>query len=167
MKRQIMVTSKSKCKVETYARSKKEGEVNTLNIVFNSGLDCRGTMKSPVIRPQVQPMLRQIGPHAVPQDDNAPPHRARLVEAFLQQVQINRMDWPAKSPDMNPIEHAWEMLGRRVRENHAPPANLQQLLVLLQPEWQAIPQANLANIVHSMRDRCNECCQNRGGYTHY
>lgn len=120
-----------------------------------------------ILRPQVLPMLRQIGPHAVLQDDNAPPHRARLVDAFLQQVQINRMDWPANSPDMNPIEHAWDMLGRRVRENHAPPANLQQLLVLLQQEWQAIPQANLANIVHSMRDRCNECRQNRGGYTHY
>ncbi|KAK7091284.1 hypothetical protein V1264_008988 [Littorina saxatilis] len=77
------------------------------------------------------------------------------------------MDWPANSPDMNPIEHAWDMLGRRVRENHAPPANLQQLLVLFQQEWQAIPQADLVTIVHSMRDRCNECRQNRGGYTHY
>ena len=120
-----------------------------------------------ILRPLVVPMLRQIGPRAVLQDDNAPPHRARLVDAFLQQAQINRMDWPANSPDMNPIEHAWDMLGRRVRENHAPPANLQQLLVLLQHEWQAIPQADLANLINSMRGRCNECRQNRGGYTHY
>ena len=120
-----------------------------------------------ILRPLAVPMLRQIGPGAVLQDDNAPPHRARLVNAFLQQQQVVRMNWPACSPDMNPIEHAWDLLGRRVRENHAPPANLQQLLGLLQQEWQAIPQADLANLIHSMRARCNECHQNRGSYTHY
>ena len=112
-------------------------------------------------------MQRQIGPHPVLQDGNAPPHRARFVGAFLQQAQINRMDWPTNSPDMNPIEDAWDMLGHRVRENRAPPANLQQLFVLLQHQWQAIPQADLANLVHLMRGRCNECRQKRGGYTHY
>ena len=101
------------------------------------------------------------------QDDIAPPHQARLLDTFLQQAQINRMDWPANSPDMNPMEHAWDMLGRRVCENHAPFANLQQLLVLLQHEWQAVPQADLANLVNSMRGRCNQCCQNRVGSTHY
>ena len=120
-----------------------------------------------ILRPLVAPMQRQIGPHPVLQDGNAPPHRARFMGAFLQQAQFNRMDWPTNSPDMNPIKHAWDMLGRRVRENHAPPANLQQLFVLLQHQWQAIPQADLMNLVHSMRGRCNECRKKRGGYTHY
>ncbi|GBO45261.1 hypothetical protein AVEN_260783-1 [Araneus ventricosus] len=39
-------------------------------------------------------------------DDNARPHRANIVDECLQSVDITRMDWPAYSPDLNPIEHA-------------------------------------------------------------
>ena len=43
-------------------------------------------------------------------DDNARPRRARVVEEYLQQETIVRMDWPACSPDLNPIEHVKNML---------------------------------------------------------
>ncbi|GFW48074.1 transposable element Tcb1 transposase [Trichonephila clavipes] len=38
-------------------------------------------------------------------DDNARPHRANIVDECLQSKDITRMDWPAYSPDLNPIEH--------------------------------------------------------------
>ncbi|GFX00211.1 transposable element Tcb1 transposase [Trichonephila clavipes] len=46
-------------------------------------------------------------------DDNAHPHRANIVEC-LQSEDITRMDWLAYSPDLNPIEHVRDMLGRRI-----------------------------------------------------
>ena len=54
----------------------------------------------------VRPYASAIGPQFILMDDNARPHRARVVEDYLQQETIVRMDWPARSPDLNPIEHA-------------------------------------------------------------
>ncbi|GFW91460.1 transposable element Tcb1 transposase [Trichonephila clavipes] len=41
-------------------------------------------------------------------DDNARPHHANIVDECIQSEDITRMDWPAYSPDLSPIEHVWE-----------------------------------------------------------
>ena len=120
-----------------------------------------------ILRPLVLPALQAVGNGALFQDDNAPCHRAAVVNTFLQQQGVVRMDWPARSPDMNPIEHLWDVLGRRVRAQNPPAATLQDLGQLLQQEWQAIPQATLQHLVQSMRRRCNACFNANGGHTRY
>ena len=120
-----------------------------------------------ILRPIVMPTLRAMGRGSILQDDNAPPHRAMVARAFLQQQNIPRMDWPARSPDLAPIEHLWDSLGRSVRDNHPPAANLAQLSNYLQQEWQNISQATIRTLINSMRQRCVETLAANGGHTRY
>ncbi|GFY05168.1 transposable element Tcb1 transposase [Trichonephila clavipes] len=54
-------------------------------------------------------------------DDNARPHCANIVDECLQSEDITRLDSPAYSPDLNPIEHVWNMLGRRIAARQSLP----------------------------------------------
>ncbi|GBN37535.1 hypothetical protein AVEN_235899-1 [Araneus ventricosus] len=47
-------------------------------------------------------------------DDNVHPHRARLMRSYEESETIPQMAWPPRSLDLNPIEHVWDMLGRRI-----------------------------------------------------
>jgi transposase len=63
----------------------------------------------------VVPVAPLIGNNFILMDDNARPHIARVVNEFLDEVGINRIEWPPRSPDLNPIEHVWDMIGKKVR----------------------------------------------------
>ncbi|GFT87613.1 transposable element Tcb1 transposase [Trichonephila clavipes] len=52
---------------------------------------------------------------------NARPHRANIVDVCLPSEEITCMDWPAYSPDLNPIGHVWDMFGRRIAANQPIP----------------------------------------------
>ncbi|GFT95107.1 transposable element Tcb2 transposase [Trichonephila clavipes] len=80
-----------------------------------------------ILRPIVEPYAAAIGDDLILMDDNCRPHRANLVEDFLFEEVIVRMEWPACSPDMNPTEHVWDALRRRVSGRQPPPQTLQEL----------------------------------------
>ncbi|GBM28268.1 Transposable element Tcb1 transposase [Araneus ventricosus] len=100
-------------------------------------------------------------------DDNARPHRANIVDECLQSEDITRMDWPAYSPDVNPIEHVWDMLGRRIAARQPPPTYLPELRRALLDEWCNIPQDQIDNLILSMPRRCKACISSSGSHTPY
>ena len=65
---------------------------------------------------------------------------------FLGEEGIGVMNWPARSPDLNPIEHCWDMLGRRVRALNHPPRTVADLITALSKVWDAIPQNALITL---------------------
>ncbi|GFY09756.1 transposable element Tcb1 transposase [Trichonephila clavipes] len=86
-------------------------------------------------------------------DDNARPHHANIVDECLQSEDITRMDWPVYSPDLNPIEHVWDMLGRRIAARQIPPTCLSELRRALLDEWCNIPHDQIDNLILSMPRR--------------
>ena len=68
-----------------------------------------------VLAPYVIPFAQRHCPRFIFQDDNARAHRARVVSDYLQRQNIRTLPWPAMSPDLSPIEHVWDILGKHVR----------------------------------------------------
>ncbi|GFU54411.1 cubilin [Trichonephila clavipes] len=66
-------------------------------------------------------------------DGNVRLYRENIVDECLQSEDITRMDCPAYSP--NPIEHVWDMLGRRIAARQLPPTCLPELRGTLLDEW--------------------------------
>ncbi|GFU80671.1 transposable element Tcb1 transposase [Trichonephila clavipes] len=100
-------------------------------------------------------------------DDNTRPHRANIVDKCIQSQDIILMDWPAYSPDLNPIEHVWDMLGRRVAARQPPPTCLPELRRALLDEWCNILQDQIDNLILSMPGHCKACIASSGRHTPY
>ena len=62
-------------------------------------------------------------------DNNVIFHRAHVTNAFLELETMVRMDWPARSPDLNPIKHAWDIIQCAILARPVKPMNLQELNV--------------------------------------
>ncbi|GFV83581.1 transposable element Tcb2 transposase [Trichonephila clavipes] len=120
-----------------------------------------------ILRPIVVLYAAAIRDDFISMDDNCSPHSANLVEDFLFEKGIVRMEWPAYSPDMNPIEHVWNALGRQVAGRQPPPQTLQELERALLEGMDRIPQLVINNLIDSMPQRCSTLLADRGNHTPY
>ncbi|GFV80183.1 transposable element Tcb2 transposase [Trichonephila clavipes] len=102
-----------------------------------------------ILKQHVRLFRGAIGAEFLFMDDNARPHRANIVDECLQSEDIIRMDWPAYSPELNPIEHVRDMLGRRIAARQLSPTCLPELRRALLDEWNNIPQDQIDNLIYS------------------
>ncbi|GFX15322.1 transposable element Tcb2 transposase [Trichonephila clavipes] len=105
-----------------------------------------------VLLPHVRLFRGAVGDKFVFMDDNATCHRTLAVQDCLDSEGIQRLVWPARSPDLNPIENVWDALGRQVAGRNYPPTNKNTLIRALTEEWDKLPQQLLDNVVQSMSE---------------
>ncbi|GFY24928.1 transposable element Tcb2 transposase [Trichonephila clavipes] len=108
-----------------------------------------------------------VGDKFVFMDDNATCHRTLAVRDCVDSEGIQRLVWPARSPDLNPIENVWDALGRQVAGRNYPPTNKNTLIRALTEEWDKLPQQLLDNVVQSMVRRVECCITLHGGHIPY
>ena len=123
-------------------------------VVIQGNLNAQGYVNH--LNNNLLPLMQNFVPGLTFQYDNARPHTALVTANFLAQHNVNVLPWPVFSPDMNPIEHIWDELGRRARTNHRI-NNVQDLTWALQLEWQALPNILIRSYVNSMRRRIHAC----------
>lgn len=106
-----------------------------------------------------------LGNDFIFQQDNDPKHTSHVVKEWLLQNVPNQLPHPPQSPDLNPIEHLWEELERRIRKHHI--TGKASLKARLLEEWTQIGAETTKCLVDSMPRRMEAVLKAKGNPTKY
>jgi len=100
--------------------------------------------------------------------DGAPAHRAKHTQEVEDSFSITRLEWPASSPDLNPIETLWHTMKHRLDNLPRRPTTVPQMVEALRTMWTEL-QASTDPLPHiiSMPVRIKAVIAANGGYTKY
>ncbi|GFU48777.1 transposable element Tcb2 transposase [Trichonephila clavipes] len=117
-----------------------------------------------ILLPYVRLFRGALGLQFLFMDGNTPCHRTVAAERLLENEDIERMDWPARSPDLNPIDMYGIFLDRRLAARTLPPVTIRELRLALQDEWASMPQQLIDTLILSMGRRYETCLAVRGDH---
>lgn len=119
-----------------------------------------------ILRPVLLPLLNEY--HGVVfQQDNARPHIAQISRNILQKAEVEVISWQARFADLNPIEHVWNTMGRRLGKFQPQANTLVELRRHVQQAWDEIPQEKIDHLIWGVPQQLRKCIVNRGNVTHY
>ncbi|KAG0770512.1 hypothetical protein G6F22_017224 [Rhizopus arrhizus] len=102
------------------------------------------------------------------QHDNDPKHTSKLVKEYLEQQSYNILEWPAQSPDLNPIENMWSLLKRRLNDYETAPKGMNKLYERVTKVWYDLMKPEeCQKIIETMPKRINQCIKDKERWTDY
>ncbi len=99
------------------------------------------------------------------QQDLAPVHNAKGTKSWFNDHGVTVLDWPANSPDLNPIENLWDIVKRKIRDTR--PNNGDDLKAALKATWAFITPEQCHRLIDSMPRRIDAVIHAKGGPTKY
>lgn len=96
------------------------------------------------------------------QQDNASIHVSTQAKTWFASMNLDILEWPAKSPDLNPIENAWGHLTRQVYKHGKQYQRTEDLKIAIKRAWEEMPQEYINSLIFSMSKRCLMVIKNRG-----
>lgn len=111
----------------------------------------------------VESMKEIYGNDWVLQQDNARPHTAKFTKSWMSANGITIMDWPACSPDLNPIEHVWAIMKNRLEVLDT--KDTESFKVAINKVWTDLWENKdmISNLINSMPGRIEKCLKAKGG----
>ncbi|KAI4873598.1 hypothetical protein NFI96_001402 [Prochilodus magdalenae] len=93
------------------------------------------------------------------QHDCVPLHKARFIKTWMSEfgVEEHQVDWPAQSPDLNPKEHLWDELERRLQARPSRPTSVPDLTNGLLEEWSEVRAKTRLSVRDLQRKPHCEC----------
>lgn len=104
------------------------------------------------------------GPNWIFQQDNASIHTSKMTKKWFEDKNIQVLDWPSKSPDLNPIENLWGRLVRLVYANGSQFQTIDGLRRAILKSWDKITLSELENLSNSMIYRLTEVLKRKGNF---
>ena len=101
------------------------------------------------------------------QQDNDLKHTANLTKQWFDDNDINLLEWPPQSPDLNPIKHLWNEIDRRLRKLETRVHSQDQLWEAIQKIWVEMDNEFLTTLINSMPERIEDVIKAKGGYTRW
>ncbi|KAI2652587.1 Transposable element Tcb1 transposase [Labeo rohita] len=99
------------------------------------------------------------------QHDLAPAHSAKTTGKWFTDHGITVLNWPANSPDLNPIENLWDIVKRKLRD--ARPNTLDELKAAIEASWASVTPQQCHRLIASMPRRIEAVISAKGFPTKY